>query len=293
MDMRTATFGSGGTGGTAAVGGSGPDLEVRLDRLQITDTIALTGFQGGFSTSGGLGGTFTAQVNGGTSVSGQLVPRADRSSIILQSADAGGVMRSSEILTQAHGGNFRLTLEPVQASGHYDAVLRITDTRVKDAPAMAALLNAISLVGLLDEMTGQGIYFTGIDSQMRISPSEVTVLSGSAVGPSIGLSFDGKVDTERRWLDLQGAVTPVYLLNAIGSVLTRKGEGVFAFNYTLSGPLSDPKVGVNPLSGLAPVFLRNLLRTPPPALPDDASELLTPENEAAEKPTKRLQGSDR
>ncbi|KUJ80773.1 hypothetical protein AVO45_07010 [Ruegeria marisrubri] len=273
LDMRGATFGSGGSGG----GGAGPLLQVRLDRLQVTDTIAMTGFRGEFTTTGGIQGGFTAQVNGGASVAGEVSPRGGRSAVVLQSSDAGGVVRSAGILNQAHGGDFWLALEPVIGPGHYDAVLKVSNTRIKDAPAMAALLNAISVVGLLDEMAGQGIFFNTIDSKMRLSPNEVTVLSGSAVGPSIGLSFDGRIDTEQGWLDMQGAISPIYLVNAIGSVLTRKGEGVFAFNYTLQGPLDDPQVAVNPLSGLAPVFLRDLMRAPPPNVPEGGSGITAPE----------------
>lgn len=166
-----------------------------------------------------------------------------------------------------------LRLEPVAGPGNYDVNLKISDTRIKDAPAMAALLNAISLVGLLDEMAGQGIFFGTIESRMRITPTQVKVLSGSAVGPSIGLSFDGTIDTVSGTLDLRGAISPIYLVNAIGSVFTKKGEGVIGFNYTLTGPLRQPKVSVNPLSGLAPLFLRNLLRAPAPTVTDGPNAL--------------------
>ncbi|MEM6658655.1 MAG: DUF3971 domain-containing protein [Pseudomonadota bacterium] len=265
LNLGRATFGSGG-GGTG--GGGGPGIEVALDRLQVTDTIALTGFNGDFDTAGGFQGSFSAQVNGGAAVKGQVTPRGARSAVQLTSADAGAVLRSAGVLTQARGGDLDLQLEPVTAPGSYDVILKITGTRIQDAPAMAALLNAISLVGLLDEMAGQGIFFSSIDSRMRITPTEIKVLSGSAVGPSMGLSFDGTIDTVAGMLNLRGAISPIYLVNAIGSVFTKKGEGIIGFNYTLKGPLAQPQVSVNPLSGLAPLFLRNLLRPPAPTVSD-------------------------
>ncbi|MEY8841404.1 AsmA-like C-terminal region-containing protein, partial [Cribrihabitans sp. XS_ASV171] len=148
---------------------------------------------------------------------------------------------------------------------------------IKDAPAMAALLNAISVVGLLDEMSGQGILFTEMDARMRITPQALRVLEASAVGPSIGLSMDGVVDTQRELLNLRGVVSPVYLLNSIGSVLTRKGEGVIGFNYTLTGPTAAPQVSVNPLSGLAPGFLREIFREPAPTVPTTPGVQIAPE----------------
>ncbi len=266
MNLGRATFGEGGNNGGAS--GPSPRMDVALDRLQVTETVALTGFRGNFQTTGGVKGPFTANVNGGAPVRGQVTPRAGRSAVTLTSQNAGAVLRSAGVITQARGGSMDLQLEPVAGPGNYDVILKMTNTSITDAPAMAALLNAISLVGLLNEMAGQGIFFSTIDSRMRITPTEIKVLSGSAIGPSMGLSFDGTIDTVAGMLNLRGAISPIYLVNAIGSVLTKKGEGVIGFNYTLTGPLQQPKVSVNPLSGLAPLFLRNLMRTPPPRVSD-------------------------
>jgi hypothetical protein len=37
-----------------------------------------------------------------------------------------------------------------------------------------------------------------------------------------------------------------------------KGEGIVAVVYGINGPLSDPRVSVNPLSVLTPGFLRGI-----------------------------------
>lgn len=269
LDMRGAGFG-GGSGSSAGAGGAseGQNITVALDRLQITDSIALTGFRGKFAQAAGMTGNFVGRINGLTAVNGQVLPKDGRSGFFVQSDDAGGVFRSAQLLNQARGGSFQLSLTPVAGPGTYDGTLRVRDTQIKDAPAMAALLNAISVVGLLDEMAGAGIQFSAIDSRFRLDPEKVTVYEGSAVGPSMGLSVDGTVDTERRVLNLRGVISPVYLLNVIGSVIsTRKGEGLVGFNYTLTGPMTAPQVWVNPLSGLAPGFLRDFLREPAPQAP--------------------------
>ena len=286
LDLGKSTFGAG-----VGERGPGPKLDVTLDRLQVTETIALTGLTGAFQTAGGLAGSFAAHVNGSAPIKGQVTSRGVRSALGLTSEDAGAVMRSAGIITQARGGEFQVQLEPIGEPGNFDVDLRIENTRIKDAPAMAALLNAISLVGLLDEMAGQGIFISAIDSKMRITPTEVKVLSGSAVGPSVGLSFDGTVDTVDGMLNLRGAISPFYLLNAIGSVLTRKGEGVFAFNYALTGPLTAPQVSVNPLSGLVPLFLRNLMRPPAPTVSDGPNA--TPDRSSEEHSASGSRGEDR
>ncbi len=116
LDLRRAEFGTAKPTGVA-----GPPLLLSLDRLQITDKIALTGMQGNFDLARGLDGRFSAQLNGGTAVSGRVVPQGGRSAIRLQSSgDAGGVLRSANMLRQAVGGELSLTLLPVGTGGAFD-----------------------------------------------------------------------------------------------------------------------------------------------------------------------------
>ncbi|MFK7753266.1 MAG: AsmA-like C-terminal region-containing protein [Sedimentitalea sp.] len=262
LDMRAADFASGPGSGA----GSSGSMRVALERLQITDSIALTDFRGDFTTNGGLGGLFQGKVNGQTQVNGRVVPQNGRSAFQISSKDAGGVFRAAGVLSQGRGGDFGLTLVPVQQPGQFDGVLRVTNTRVKDGRAFAALLNSISLVGLIDEMAGQGIQFSEVDARFRLAPSRLTLLSGSAIGPSIGVSMDGTYDVKTGRLNMQGVLSPVYLFNAIGAVLTRKGEGLVGFSYRLTGAAQDPKVSVNPLSALTPGLLREVFRAPTPTV---------------------------
>ena len=62
-----------------------------------------------------------------------------------------------------------------------------------------------------------------------------------------------------------GTIVPANAINSlpgripiIGDLLTGRGGGVFAATYKVSGPMAEPRVTVNPLSALAPGFLRNL-----------------------------------
>lgn len=269
VDMRRATFGSGSNAGTGA-------LTLSLARLQITDSIALTDFRGEFQTALGLDGRFIGNLNGGTEVNGQLVPQNGRTAMRLSSDNAGGVFRSAGFMKQARDGDLSLTLVPVGDAGSFDGSLRVTGTRIKDAPVMAELLNAMSVVGLLEQLGGQGIHFSEVDARFRLTPSQIVVTSSSAIGTSMGLSMDGVYAVDTNTLDMQGVITPVYLLNGIGSVVTRKGEGVFGFNYSLTGNATAPTVQVNPLSALAPGMFRDLLRRPAPSVDDQGNVITAP-----------------
>jgi hypothetical protein len=248
-----------------------------LDRLQVTDSIALTDFRGDFSTRTGLEGAFSGFVNGGPSVTGRVAPQGDRVAARIQGADAGAVMKAANLFTRAEGGALDLLLLPVDEAS-YTGELWITGLKVRDAPVLASLLNAASVIGLLQQLVGQGILFDEVSAEFRIDPTSVTVTRSSAMGAGLGLSMTGVFDTGNYLMDFQGVLSPLYLVNGIGSILTRPGEGLLGFNFSLSGDPDNPTVGVNPLSVLAPGALRDLLRrhrgTPQPApavAPEDAA----------------------
>ena len=266
LDMRRAEFGKGGGGQP------GPPMRVALDRLQITDTIYLTDLAGSFGTAGGLDGSFTARLNGGTAVQGRVLPQGGRSAVRVVSEDAGGVLRSAGLVRQVVGGNLSLTLLPVGSGGAFDGQLKIGGVRIKGAPAIAALLNAISVVGLVNELNGDGIYFDDVEANFRLTPDRLTLTQASAVGASMGLSMDGVYALESGVIDMQGVISPVYLFNSIGALFTRKGEGLIGFNYRLTGPAKQPAVSVNPLSALTPGMFREIFRRPPPAVPQVQGE---------------------
>ncbi len=261
LDMPRATFGD-------SEGESGP-VNVSLQKLKITDSIYLTDFKGKFSGGAGLAGPFSGLLGGRTPVTGRVVPSEGRSAFVVEASDAGGVLRDAGLLTQARSGTFTMTLKPVVGAGTYDGSARIRNLRVTDAPAVAALLDAASIVGLLDELAGSGILFGDVQARFRLTPEQMILYQGSAEGPSMGLSMDGVYDIDADRLRMQGVFSPLYLINSIGSLLTRKGEGLIGLSYTLGGQASDPQVQVNPLSALTPGMLREVLRKPPPKDPNE------------------------
>ena len=257
VDLGRASFGAGATG-------QGGGMDVALDRLQLTPGLALAPMQGVLSTGAGLSGRFRGRLNGQARIDGQIQPQNGRSAIRIQSADAGAVLAAAGILNKAEGGQLDLALVPQGAAPGYLGQLTIRDVSLLDAPVIAALLNAVSVVGLLDELGGKGIAFSTVSADFALNRDELRVTKASAVGPSIGLSMDGILNLKTAQLAMQGVLSPVYLINGIGSVLTREGEGVIGFNYELTGPAKAPVVTVNPLSALAPSIFRQIFRKPAP-----------------------------
>lgn len=245
---------------------SGP-ISATLDSVQISDGIALTSFKGEFDPNGGFSGPFSGLVNGQAAVLGEVYQIDGRSAFKVRSDNGGGVFRSAGILDNARDGKMLMDLTPAKTPGTYNGRLKISNTRLRDAPAMAELLNAISVVGLLEQMSGSGIHFANVDGQFQLTPTQFRLAKGSAVGPSMGISMDGIYNLETGVMDFQGVISPIYLVNFVGRVVAaRKGEGLIGFNYLLGGTADNPRVQVNPLSVLTPGFFREIFRRPPPKL---------------------------
>ncbi|MCB5409375.1 hypothetical protein [Pseudogemmobacter faecipullorum] len=264
LDLRHLP--KGGSAG-ASGGGRGDEISVSLDRLVVTEGISLTGLSGNLRPVGaGLEGGFVAAVNGAGQVQGATIAYKGGTAVRLTSQDAGRIMAAAGIFSMGRGGSLDMTIQPRDVAGQYSGVARVENFRVENAPILAELLSAASVVGLLEQLQGGGIAFQEGDVSFLILPEGVQIARGAAIGASMGISFSGFYHAARQAVEIQGTISPIYLLNGIGSIFTRKGEGLFGFNYRLSGPVKSPSVSVNPLSILTPGMFRDIFRRPAPVL---------------------------
>ncbi|MBS8228613.1 AsmA-like C-terminal region-containing protein [Vannielia litorea] len=261
VDIRRTSFAQ-GSGGNRV----GAPMTLALDRLIISDSIALRGFRAELTTRGGLNGRFSGTVNGAAPVSGTLVPMRGKTAVRMVSEDAGRLFRAAGLFRKGRGGTMELTLVPRAEPGQYNGQLNVKNVRVQSAPGLAALLNAISVVGLLEQLNGSGLLLANTEVNFRLTPNAVEINHGSAVGPSVGISMAGVYDMNRDYMSVQGVLSPIYVVNGIGRIISKKGEGFFGFNYKMTGPASGPRVSVNPLSVLTPGIFREIFRQPPPRL---------------------------
>ena len=249
-----------------AAGKNGSPLELRLDELRVSDSIAFTRFRGDFNLSGGLNGRFTAGINGASAVQGTVIPSEYGSAVRLQSDNAGSTLAAAGVFASARNGTLDLALTPRSNAGQYDGVVNLKNIRVRNTSILADLLNAISVIGILEQLQGGGLVFSDAEGEFLLTPGAVELRRGSAIGASMGISMAGVYQSGNGQLNMQGVISPIYLLNGIGAVFSRRGEGLFGFNYTLRGTSKDPAIGVNPLSIITPGMFRDLFRSPAPIL---------------------------
>lgn len=265
-DLRRMPTDIGPAGGQS---GGGSPMEIRLDSFRLTDGIELRDLSARLSQrAAGLAGSFVGRVNGRATVTGTIAPGLRGPLVQVNAEDGGAVLAASGLFSKARGGAMNLEIVSEGRAGHYSGVMRMDGFRVREMPALAELLGAISIVGLLDQLGGEGVSFDRAEAPFRLTPDSIETQDALATGPSFGLTLEGLYHHRTDRFDMQGVISPLYIVNAIGQAVSRPGEGLVGLTFTLRGSSEAPQIAVNPLSAIAPGFLRNLFRGPAARLDD-------------------------
>jgi hypothetical protein len=203
-----------------------------------------------------------------------LTPRAGGRDLAITADDAGAVLRAFGLTDDMRGGKLRIEgrYDDVGPLDKLQAKVAIDDYRIVRAPLLARLLAVTSVAGIPDLVNGEGIGFQDLSMQVVKQPGRLEIADGRASGRAMGLTVQGTIQGADDTADLKGTIVPINSVNRlfesiplIGDIVTGKGGGLFAFTYAVKGPLDNPSVSVNPLSVLAPGFVRNLFHWLPSA----------------------------
>ena len=198
----------------------------------------------------------------------QIAPGAKGRTLSATADDAGALLIAADVFDDMRGGKLKL-------SGVYDdtapdhpltGLAEMTDYRIHNAPALAHLLQAITVYGAFEAAQSADLGFSQMTAPFRLTGDTLEIFDGQAFSASLGFTGKGRLDLGRRIADVQGTVVPAYFINSllgriplIGNLLSaEKGGGLFAIGFSVRGPFADPSVGVNPLTAVTPGFLRNL-----------------------------------
>ena len=276
-----------------------PNLSVAvdLDQVWVGPGQAIRQVRGTLARADGkwravtLGGVLV----GDRTLSVRVEPGKDGNrNLIVASNDAGETLRTFGYYENMIGGNLdiRGTFDDAARGTPLTGRLTATDFRVIKAPVLAHLVSYMALTGIVDALQGPGLSFSDLDIPFVQHEGVITLKDGRVHGSALGFTASGKIFTHAEVLDVEGTLVPAYAINSalgnipfIGGLFSggEKGGGVFAATYKMTGPVEKPKVTVNPLSVLAPGFLRNLFGifdgadTPSPATPaEPAPKLFAP-----------------
>ena len=189
----------------------------------------------------------------------------------MESTDAGYTLKAFGLYSKARGGKLTIYGQPAEGDmkGNLYGQARIDNFHVKSAPVLAKLLDAMSMNGVQNLLGNEGVAFQRLEAnfewQFHDGGNFLIIRDGRTSGSSMGLTFEGNVDQAKRDIAMSGTIVPISGVNnivgsipVIGDILTG-GDALIAATYSIKGPTTDPKVSVNPLSVLAPGFLRKIL----------------------------------
>ena len=234
---------------------------------------------------------------GGGELDLTIAPDGRGRTLTITAADAGALLRAIDIERSIQGGQMRLT-------GRYDDTApgnplsgraEITGFAVRDAPALAKLLQAMSVYGVFQALRGGDMNFDELIAPFRLTGDILELDDARSYNVSLGMTAKGRVDLARQIIDAQGTIVPAYAFNSLlgripllGKLVSpEEGGGLFAATWSMRGPLADPDVGVNPLAAVTPGFLRGIFgifRTAPlvpaPGQQPPDTPVQTPQNSA-------------
>lgn len=259
--------------GTATPDAAAPGATVsaRFERVLLRADQALTGVVAEARVDGAgvvQQATMAGRVTGGGAVAMRIVPEGGRRRLSLTAEDGGALLRAFGVLRTVQGG--RLSVDAAYAHARPGAPLagraELEDFAVREAPALAKLLQAMTVFGVFEALDQRGLSFASMTAPFVLTPGALVLEDARAFSVSLGITAKGRIDRRRETIDMEGTIVPAYVFNSLlgripllGRVFSPEaGGGLFAATYRMRGPLSDPAVTVNPLAALTPGFLRGI-----------------------------------
>ena len=250
-----------------------PELSIAasIERVITRNDQFLTAVEAKLHATGGLweAARIDGTLRGDKSLAMGIRRENGRRYFWMKSNDGGEVLRALDIFDDAIGGDLTILAlldSETGGDGVVDGELKIKDFHLRKVPVLARILTIATLTGVFDLLAGEGLPLSRLVVPFTKRGEQLEIKDARAFGPAIGFTFKGRIDQAAETVDIDGTLVPAYALNSIigkipilGDLLVGEEDGgVFAMNYKLSGPLDDPAIAVNPLSVLAPGFLRGL-----------------------------------
>ncbi|HLN09773.1 MAG TPA: hypothetical protein VK281_12575, partial [Xanthobacteraceae bacterium] len=265
-----SVLGGGGSSGDKKHATRDYDLDVKVGAVagfegETLRSLELTlGKRAGQVRSFGL----TARIGrDATPLIGDLRSYSDgRQVVYVETNDAGALMRFADIYSKMVGGQMWIAMDPPSATGTSQVgLLNVRDFSVRGDAA----LERVAASGPIEQSTrvSGGVGNAGVQfNRMRVaftrSPGRLTVREGLVSGPSVGANIEGHLDYARNEVSIRGNFVPVYALNnmipRILPFVAPQNEGLFGVTFEVVGSLDQPTLRVNPMSAIAPGFLRKL-----------------------------------
>lgn len=191
----------------------------------------------------------------------------------VETADAGATLRFVDIYRRMFGGKLSAGIN--LNDGPQAGVVQIRSFTLRNEPALSSIMargpdipETVDARGRRRPAVQQAaeVTFDRMRANFVRSGSRVDFSDAAISNAALGFTLSGFLDTGRERTDINGTFVPLYGLNNVVAQVPLFGpllagghnEGLFAVNFRVQGRLASPEVSVNPLSAVAPGFLRKL-----------------------------------
>jgi len=152
------------------------------------------------------------------------------------------------------------------ANKHSLTKVALSKFYVKEMPILANLLSLTSFTGIIDTLSGKGVYFEKSYLEFSTIDEVLTIKDAFGTGDSLGFTLEGSIQKDG-FVSIEGNLVPAYLVNNIikqipvlGKIITGKeGDGVFGASFKIKGQPEALKTVVNPIRTLTPRFVQRFL----------------------------------
>lgn len=188
------------------------------------------------------------------------------------SNNAGLLLKAFDILDEVEVGT--LNIKSKNDGNKWNGMVGIKDFKTKQIPILAKVLSIASITltdfeSIGSILSGSGIKFKSFDCPHEYTKGIISFKECASLGRSMAISFNGKVDLNNKKVDIDGVLVPQNIINVILRNIpivnqlfgTKAQEGAIGVNFKIEGDIDDPKVLSNPLSILAPGFLKKIFET--------------------------------
>lgn len=178
----------------------------------------------------------------------------------VRAADAGALLRFTNLYKRMKGGVLTLDVMPGQTSS---GNIRIQNFQVVgDEKLTAVATNRQDQRG----NNGSTQTFTRLDTRFRMGGGRILIDDFEVYGNELGATLGGEINYAQDRVGISGTFVPAYALNNLfgkvpvfGALLGGGSSGgLVGITFAVDGAWSNPQMRVNPLSAVAPGFLRKI-----------------------------------
>jgi hypothetical protein len=202
---------------------------------------------------------------GGDAVQGVMLRGDDGAPVLrLTTSDAGALLAFLDAYSRMEGGRLR---SDIRLGDNLSGSVDIDNFVLRGEPAVKSFATAPAAerFAARAKLDPNVVSFSRLHALLSKNGTRLTVRDGTISSPTIGSTLEGWVDFDRDALDLSGVFVPAYGVNNLfgqlpifGALLGGQQEGLIGVNFRVTGRASDPSLSVNPLSAIAPGFLRKI-----------------------------------